>query len=453
MDRAQFLAAIRDQGYTGPADVAAIEKWLTDNGNDPAAVQVGEGDTAEVKSVKDIWANAPKIAVAPKPETMKSAAEAPKPKAKGYAEVGRGQDAPVSKAFAIGSATKSAYKAKIAAGRAVFSDTDEAEAFGAWARLHTVGNRDYPQKAADTEIVTKTHLSTTNTVGGALVPDAFQSTLLYLTEQYGVAPRLANNVRMASGVDKYPRKTAITSFSHIGEGQSLAASTNAYDNVPLVAKEAGLLLSASNTLLEDSAVSVSDDFARTIAEAFAIRIDDDYFLGNGTSTYGGHVGLTSALPSGAYINGAGNNWGALTLNDLIGLIGRVQNVNSSRLAFVCSRQFYFQVMLRLDTAANQFRNLTGAALSGGDASFLGYPVYFSQTLPTASASGHRACYFGDFAAASMIGTRRDLTVAGSEHAGFATNTYQWRATARFAVNVHGDGRGSTFGPIVALVTT
>src|SRR5690606_28154729 len=128
------------------------------------------------------------------------------------------------------------------------------------------------------------------------------------------------------------------------------------------------------------------------------------------------------------------------------------NVSNGRLAFVCSRQFYVQVMLNLDIAANHYKSLVTGNQGNADAVFLGYPVYFSQVLPRAAAPATNSCYFGDFREASMLGDRRDLRVESSRDFYFDSDETDIRATPRYAVNIHGDGRGSTYGPVVCLVT-
>ena len=139
----------------------------------------------------------------------------------------------------------------------------------------------------------------------------------------------------------------------------------------------------------------------------------------------------------------------MTIANFTDAIGAVQNVNPSRLAFVCSRQFFAQVMLRLQNATNQFRELT-TGMAGMSATFMGYPVYFSQVMPVATGTANRACYFGDFVGATMIGDRRMLEIATSDQFYFNTDSIAVRGTARFNVNIHGDGRGSTVGPIFCI---
>jgi HK97 family phage major capsid protein len=189
-----------------------------------------------------------------------------------------------------------------------------------------------------------------------------------------------------------------------------------------------------------------------VAEAQALLEDQIYFLGDGSATYGGFNGLANALPSGAYISGVA--WGSITTANIQNAMGSVQNVKNGNLAFVCSRQFYFQVLARLDKAASQFKELAGAnpSFTAGSiavGNFLGYPVYISQVLPTATGA-NKACYFGDFSGISKIGDRRQLSLDVSREYAFNADLITMRATARLAVNVHGDGRASTFGPVVCI---
>ena len=46
-----------------------------------------------------------------------------------------------------------------------------------------------------------------------------------------------------------------------------------------------------------------------------------------------------------------------------------------------------------------------------------------------------------------------LTIATSDQFRFDYNQLAVRFVSRFAVNVHGDGRGSTYGPITAIKTS
>lgn len=358
--------------------------------------------------------------------------------------------------FSIGNVNRKAYANKIKSGRAAFSDVDQAETFGAWARSTIAGQRgfEYGSKKADLDIVGKAQVEFNNQLGGALVPAEFLPNLVWLTEQYGVARKLANVVPMSRDVMNVPRKTALNAMVAVTEAGTITANDNSYSNVSLTAKKYGNLFQVSRELLADSAINIADDIARSIAEAQAIAEDQAYFLGNGSGTYASQVGLIAGLPgfggtSGAYPTGEA--WSSYDIADFTLMMGRVENINPARLAFACSRQFFAQVMLKLDKTANQFKELTMGGL-GGDATFLGYPVFFSQVMPTAN-SAAPGVYFGDFTGATMLGDRRQVEIATSDQFYFNSDSLAIRGTSRFCVNIHGDGRGSTYGPIVALVGT
>lgn len=361
-------------------------------------------------------------------------------------------DAGVPQRFSIGSTNRKAYSAKIKSGRAAFHDVDQAEAFGAWARLSLIGKSgDYSSKKSDLDIVGKAQVEFNNQLGGALVPIEFMPNLVWLTEQYGAARKLANVVPMSRDVMTVPRKTGLAAMTPIAEAANMSATDNTYSNVTLTAKKYGVLTQVSRELLSDAAVNIADDIARGIAEAQAVAEDQAYFLGDGTATYANQIGLAQALPSGNV--GSGTAWGSMTTTNFTTVMASLQFVNEARLAFVCSRQFYYQVMLRLEKGLNQYKTLA-EGLPGGNAMFLGYPVFFSQVLPIVSGAT-RPCYFGDFTGGSMIGDRRQLEIATSDQYYFNSDSVAIRGTARFCVNIHLDGRNTPaagpLGPIGALL--
>jgi HK97 family phage major capsid protein len=51
----------------------------------------------------------------------------------------------------------------------------------------------------------------------------------------------------------------------------------------------------------------------------------------------------------------------------------------------------------------------------------------------------------------MMGTRRGITIATSEHIYFETDEIGIRGTERFDINVHDIGDTTNAGPIVALI--
>ena len=441
LTRKTLIDSLKANGLTGDVTIDSAKAYIAKL--DAEGIKFTDADGAAI-DVDAVWSTFSAVKVADDVASVKGS-KAP------HAAIAD-NDEPISggvpQRFSIGNNVKKAYAAKIKSGRAVFHDPDQAEAFGSWARLALLGTYDYgSQKRADIEICRKTQVEFNNQLGGALVPIEFLPNLVWLTEQYGIARKVANVVPMSRDVMTVPRKTGLASMVPISEAGTISGLDNSYNNVTLTAKKYGVLYQISRELMADSAINIADDVARSIAESQAIAEDSAYFIGDGTSTYANQSGLTVALPSSAYLTGVA--WGTLAVSDFTTAMGRVENVNPARLAFVCSRQFFAQVMLKVDKTANQFKELTMGGL-GGDATFLGYPVFFSQVMPKATGSNVKSCYFGDFTGATMLGDRRQLEIQTSDQFYFNADSLAVRGTSRFCVDIHGDGRGSTYGPIVCI---
>lgn len=462
MNRALLLKQLAGLGYKPEnPSLEGVQKFLTDEN---ITLQNEAGEAVDVAKAWSVEAAAP----SPKPARTVQVSTEDLDEVKKQAKAWRESEAAKAagrmagseqepQTFNIGNSQRKAYAARVASqgignGRfqAKYADPDTAEICTAIVRMSMCGGMDYKQRKNDADIVQKAQVEFSNTLGGYLVPTEFVSNLIYLTEPYGVARRIANVVRMTREIQGHPRKTSIPTMTWAGEAQTGSVVNNSYDLVELGAKKLQLIMQASSELLEDAAINVADDIATSVREAYDKAIDSAYLLGDGTSTYGGFMGLANALPSGAYFNASGA-WSAFTTGDFNLALGRLENVDMNRVGILCSRQFYHQVCMRLEKATSQFKTLVEGPKADG--SFLGFPVYFSQTLPTTSGSGTKSVYVGDFIGASMIGERRDLNIMASEHSAFTSDSIQWRATARASVAVHGDGKGSTYGPIVCLKAT
>jgi len=456
MNWTDLIAALNAAGMTDTdkADAVSVKAFL---GTRP--VKDTEGNTLDVDAMFKAHSEKPLVVSLTRDGDRANFDAARKDATTKAADIA-GRANPEPQRFTIGNAARKAYQTRIAScgvgkepHQARFNDVDIAETCGAFIRLAIAGTNNYRQKATDLAI-TKGQVEFDNSLGGSLVPYEFVSQLLYSTEPYGVARKLANVQRMTESVQGRPRKTGIPKMSWVGEGQATTVKDATLENVELVAKKLQLIMSSSNELFEDSAIGIADLVAETVREAYDVALDTAYFSGDGTSDFGGYSGLTQALPTGAYLNSGA--WSAFTTANFNVGLGSLQNINPARLKMAGSRQAYHQICKRLELATSQFKGLTGPATAGADAMFLDVPFYFTQAMPIATGgTGTRSIYIGDFMGASMIGERRDLTITASEHAAFSSDSIQWRATARAAINIHGDGRtpASTVGPIVCLVTS
>lgn len=449
MNRIKFLALLKKHGYNGGEDLTAVKDFLKDTDL--------VDDSNQPIDIDATWANVER-------KTLKFAATqetADTTKAIGNIDRMIAEKAAPNftiKGFRREMAKKN-YKAKAALGLTRFADPDIAElacsAFR-FASAEAVGMKSYAARGDDEGILQKAS-AFTNTGGQALINPEYTNLLLYATEPVGVANRLAYVVNMTSDEQYNRRKTDILTIAHRSPTGAYAETANAYDMVKLNARDMGGICRLPMNLMDDNSISAVDDIAATVQEARDIRTDTDYILADGTATYGGNVGLNNGLVSGAYVAAASATWASQTEADLLLMVGSVQNCNFGRAKWLCSRQWFMQVPVRLGLAksgvtAKEFQ--TGGSIESfksGNPTILDFPVEFSELMPIAGGgAGEKVAFFGDFVAGTMLGNRNTLEVATSEHAYFTTGEVGVRIRVRGAVNICGDGRGSTFGPIRAL---
>jgi len=448
LERKKIIQAAKQSGFSGTVTDAVAVKSHIQNEIDAGSEFVVDGESLTTENFDSAWAKTSTITLSSVnvPQEVTSKGRNPN-------VIIADDETSVPQRFSVRNVAHAAYKSQIKRGKAVFDDADTAEAFGAHIRMSVMKGHDYDHRGSDIDIVKKTQAGQTNTLGGATVPIQFMDSIIYLTEQYGFARKLASVWKMTSDTMWIPRQTSVPTMQYVGENGTIAAtSTTNFDNVQLTARKGAFLVPVPRELMQDSAINIADRIARNFAEAQSIGEDQAFFNGTGTAAFGGQVGLIAALPASAYINASGSSWGAITAADIFKIMGSVENINPARLRIECSRQFFVQVLMRLDKATSQFKELASGNLSPSSASWMGYPVDFIQVMPTASASGHTCMYFGDFAGASAFGDRQMLEISTSDHAYFALDQVGVRAITRFHVAVHGDGR-SSFGPVCALKTT
>jgi len=341
---------------------------------------------------------------------------------------------------------------------------EKAYKFGMWF-LATIGNAKAKAYCADNGIETKVYNEGVNSQGGYLVPHQFENDLIDLREMYGVFRRNAKVVNMTSDTRSDPRRIGGLTAYWVGESDAGTVSTGSWDRVNLTAKKMMVLARITSELNEDSVIDMADNVAGEIAYAFAQAEDLAGFIGDGTSTYGHIVGVTSALLNlsatraniaGLYV-GTGNLFSELVLADFNGVKAKLPQYAKMRGAkWYCSQAFYYGVMEKLAVAAG---GVTEQGIAGGIGGlrFLGDPVEITQAMPTVDANDQVAALYGNLPSAARLGDRRQSALALSEHSRFANDEIEIRGTQRLDIVVHDVGNAHATaasrvpGPIVGLL--
>ena len=340
------------------------------------------------------------------------------------------------------------------AGRKAFSSKEMAWKFGTWC-LATLGHKKSVENCKNFGIAIKAHTEGVNSQGGFLVPDEMAAELVTLREQYGVFRRNAKIYRMTSDTLRIPRKnTGLTAF-WVGEAIAATESTMGFDNVQLVAKKLTALTTVSNELLEDSIIDLASDVANEIAYQFAFKEDDAGFNGDGTSTYGGVVGLNTALsdPTFQISDGAASAYSGVLVAEVSGGFKKLPQWAYQRgnVKIYCSRAAYSGVFERLALTAG---GVTAAEMTAGirEPRFFGYPVEYTQVIPATESGGAVFAYIGDLSQACYLGDRRATSIAFSDSAlnAFEQDERVVRGTERVDIVCANVGSSSVSGAMIKM---
>ena len=295
-----------------------------------------------------------------------------------------------------------------------------------------------------------------NTAGGFLVPEPMEMAIIVLQEQFGVFRQKALVYPMSSDTDRAPKLTGGLTVYFPAEAAAITASDVTLAGESLQATPMATLTRISKQLSEDAIVAIADLLAQQIARAFANTEDEQGFNGTGTAaTYGGAVGIITAMGSASKATAATGNTAFSTLDDVdfLDMIGLLPSYPGIMPEWYIHKAGWAASMARLAAAGggNTVQSLEGELRP----MFHGYPVNFVNVMNstlTAQTSTDGLCYFGDLSQGAILGTRNGVSIDADASVYFATNEIAIRGWQRTAVNIHDAGDGTNAGAIVGLTT-
>jgi HK97 family phage major capsid protein len=303
----------------------------------------------------------------------------------------------------------------------------------------------------DKGLIVNAHSVGDNTKGGYVVPEPLEASIIRLVEERGVFRQYARVYPMGSSSVLIPRRAGGFTSYFVGENDEITASDMKFDQIKLEAKKLGVLTQVSSELDEDAIVALADLVSTEFALSFAEKEDQCGFNGDGTSTYGGMVGLKSALAAGSIAKTASSTtFAAMVIADFEAAVAKLPQFPGISPAWYVSSAAYHLSMARLQFAAggNMVDNIAGSP----QLSFLGYPVRFAQVLPNSSGSlaDTIVAYFGDLSMAATFGNRRGVTISSDSSVYWKQDAIGLKGTERFDINVHERGTATEAGPMVAI---
>jgi HK97 family phage major capsid protein len=304
-------------------------------------------------------------------------------------------------------------------------------------------------------IMNATMIESTDSLGGVLVPETTSSMIIDLVEERGVFRRESNVVPMAGDTHNEPRVASGLTAYFVSEGSAITSSNLTFDSVKLVARTLAALVPISIQLSDDAIANVGDKVTQKIAYAFADKEDECGFNGTGSSTYGGVVGLISAIAAGSkYTAITGNTaFSTLDLDDFEAMVGKLKQYPGIRPKWYISQAGWANSMLRLAEAAGG--NTVSQVQAGAEKMFLGFPVVITQVMnstTSAQTSTDGICYFGDLRMATSMGVNGGVRVDVDRSYGFNQALIYIRGMERFDIVCHEIGTASVSGAVVMMST-
>jgi len=283
----------------------------------------------------------------------------------------------------------------------------------------------------------------TDSEGGFLVPTEWRATLIQLLETYGVARQGCTVIPMSREELVMPKLTSGVQVYWIGEGKTITETQPSFGELKMVAKKMAALVPMTSELLSDTAIAIANLLLTLFAQAIAKEEDRLVFSGNvsGASDpfngimYDGDV-TNMSMASGA------TGFANIDADFLADVVASVSPATSGGAKWYMHRTV-FNVMRKLQT---QFwkSDLTSSKDTGDyiysqpqgtdPGTIWGYPYTLVETMPaiTASAVSTPFIVFGNLAH-YYIADRQQMSIARSEHVGFAQDKIYLRIIQREAM--------------------
>ena len=165
-------------------------------------------------------------------------------------------------------------------------------------------------------------------------------------------------------------------------------------------------------------------------------------------------GLLNKLGTAGVATAASHTtWATLDISDFSACVGLLPDrYHIFGPAWICSHSFFNQTMARIAYGAGGATMSEILSAPANARSFMGYPVFLSSKMPTATATSQKCALFGSFNRGVVMGVRGQIRVARSDDYAFLNDLITLKATSRYDYNVHDAGDSTNPGSFIALAT-
>ena len=268
---------------------------------------------------------------------------------------------------------------------------------------------------------------TTDAEGGYTVPVEFRYVLLRLIEKFGIARNLCTVLPMKHTEMTFPRLTAGLQVYWIGEGQTIPKTQPTFGELRLVAKKMACMVPFTGEMIDDSIIEVANLVATLFAEAIAKEEDRVILVGKLADAPWDGV-LHDPLVTNVSMAAGKTSFANVDADILADVISSMTNVQIEGARFYFHRTI-FNVLRKLKTTTGEY--IYSAPQGNDPATIWGYNFTLTDTMPSIADSGVNKPFiiFGNLKHV-YLGDKRQMTIATSQHVGFAEDKIFMRVIQR-----------------------
>ena len=327
---------------------------------------------------------------------------------------------------------------------------------GMWALATIYGRRSARDWCVERGIEVRDQAEGANAMGGFLVPIEMEAAVIDFRAKYG---KFRANTRvkvMGSDLTVMPKRTTHLTAAFVSEGVAPDVTDTHYTQISLVPKKVMAIIKVSSEVSEDAIINIADDIADDAGYAFAKLEDDCGFIGDGTATYGGIVGIATILSDGVHTAGyhqAATNHDMAeeyTIVDLHGLMAHLPAQAWTNAKWFAHPSVVAGTFMRLlaEAGGNTARDITDRVPT---LRYLGMEVVACPSMHAAlAASTEVDIILADLQQSSVLGDRRGISMRVDQSVYAATDQLAVICKERFDINNHEMGDVTNAGAAVCL---
>lgn len=228
----------------------------------------------------------------------------------------------------------------------------------------------------------------TDSEGGYLVPDEFESTLVEALEEENFFRSIATVIQTSSGDRKIPVVASKGEANWIEEEGAFPESDDAFGQVSIGAHKVATMLKISDELLNDSAFNLEAYISKEFGRRIGSKEEEAFFVGDGS---GKPTGIFNA--TGGAADGVTTSTANITFDDVMDLFYSVKSPYRKKAVWVLNDTTVKALRKLKDNNGNYIWQPSVQA--GQPDMILNRPYHTSAYVPELAA-GAKVMAFGDF---------------------------------------------------------